>query len=238
MTVVREPDKAKILLVEDDAAQRLALSDRLTAEGYEVETARDGTEGARRASAALHDLIVLDVMLPGKDGFGIARELRSQKITTPILMLTARAASTDKVVGLQVGADDYLAKPFEFIELFARIEALLRRSAWAASTKEVTTFHAGDLSVDFPKAELLVHGQPVQLSAKEWQLLRHFAANPDVVLSRNELLDVVWGYNATTTTRTVDVHVARLRQKIEAEREKPRHILTVRGIGYKFSASS
>ncbi len=238
MTKARPAGPARILLVEDDAAQRHALSDRLTAEGYHVETASDGTEGADRALASDLDLILLDVMLPGKDGFEIARELRNQDVRTPILMLTARAAPTDKVVGLQVGADDYLAKPFEFMELLARMQALLRRSSWATEANDTERFQSGDLSIDFRSAELVTRGRPVELSAKEWQLLRHFVDHPGVVISRNELLDAVWGYDATTSTRTVDVHVARLRQKIEADPARPVHILTVRGLGYKFSASS
>lgn len=229
---------ASILVIEDDAALRLALSDRLSSEGYQVESARDGADGAKRASAGSHDLILLDVMLPGKGGFEIARDLRQQGVRTPILILTARAASTDKVVGLGVGADDYVTKPFEFIELLARIQALLRRSAWSPSKDEAAKFESGGLSIDFRKAELILNGRPMELAAKEWQLLRYFVEHPGVVLSRNELLDAVWGYDAMPSTRTVDVHVARLRQKIEVEPGHPKRILTVRGLGYKFSGSS
>ena len=236
MAEVTGPGGNRILLVEDDAALRLALSDRLSSEGYEVDTVRDGRTGAARASEAVHDLVLLDVMLPEKDGFEVVRDLRGRGVRTPVLMLTARAAPTDKVVGLQAGADDYLTKPFEFVELLARIRAMLRRAAWAAARRRTVTLRAGDLHVDFEKAEARNDGHSVELSAKEWQLLRYFAENPGVVLSRNELLDAVWGQDAMPSTRTVDVHVARLRQKLEAEAEHPKVIVTVRGLGYKLSA--
>jgi len=223
-----------ILLIEDDAALQLALRDRLAGEGYEVECVGDGIEGEKRASTATHDLILLDVMLPGKDGFEIARELRIRGVNTPILMLTARGEVTDKVVGLQLGADDYLTKPFEFIELLARVRALLRRSDRTVAGRGFESFEFGAVLVNFRNAEVLRDGEAVHLSAREFQLLRHFAENPGVVLSRNELLDAVWGYNAMPTSRTVDVHVARLRQKLEANPSHPRHIRTVIGLGYKF----
>jgi two-component system alkaline phosphatase synthesis response regulator PhoP len=224
----------RILLIEDDSALQLALRDRLAGEGYEVECVGDGIEGEKRASTAAHDLILLDVMLPGKDGFDIARELRIKGVNTPILMLTARGEVTDKVVGLQLGADDYLTKPFEFIELLARIRALLRRSELAVAGRGTGAFEFGGVSVNFQKAEVLRDGEPIHLSAREFQLLCHFAENPGVVLSRDELLDAVWGYNAMPMTRTVDVHVARLRQKLEANPSHPQHIRTVIGLGYKF----
>ncbi len=226
----------RILLIEDDSALQLALSDRLAGEGYEVECIGDGVEGEKRASEAAHDLILLDVMLPGKNGFEIARELRIRGMNTPILMLTARGEVTDKVVGLQLGADDYLTKPFEFMELLARIRALLRRSERAVARRQVDTFEFGSVSVNLPNAEVTRDGESIHLSAREFQLLCHFVENPGVVLSRDELLDAVWGYNAMPTTRTVDVHVARLRQKLEANPSRPRHIRTVIGLGYKFVA--
>jgi two-component system alkaline phosphatase synthesis response regulator PhoP len=227
-------DARRILLIEDDSALQLALRDRLAGEGYEVECVGDGNEGEERASTAQHDLILLDVMLPGKNGFDIARELRIKGVNTPILMLTARGEVTDKVVGLQLGADDYLTKPFEFIELLARIRALLRRAERAVGKRQAEAFEFGSISVNFPNAEVLRDGEPIHLSAREFQLLCHFAEHPGVVLSRDELLDAVWGYNAMPTTRTVDVHVARLRQKLEANPSHPQYIRTVIGLGYKF----
>jgi len=233
--MTKTPHEARqILVIEDDSALQLALRDRLTGEGYVVECVGDGTAGEKLASTAAHDLILLDVMLPGKDGFDIARELRIQGVDTPILMLTARGEVTDKVVGLQLGADDYLTKPFEFIELLARIRALLRRSERAVARRQTAAFEFGGVSVNFSNAEVVRDGEPVHLSAREFQLLRHFVENPGVVLSRDELLDAVWGYNAMPATRTVDVHVARLRRKLEANPSHPQHLRTVIGLGYKF----
>ena len=225
----------RILIVEDDAAQQVALADRLTREGFDVTQASDGTRGVELAAADDHDLMILDVMLPGKDGFEVAHEVRSRGVLTPILMLTARGEVTDKVVGLNAGADDYLAKPYEFIELMARVAALLRRSERAPMARsEPVTF--GDVSVDFRSAEVSRAGSPVQLSAKEIELLRYLVDRRGAVVSRDELLDAVWEYEATPTTRTVDVHVARLRQKLEPEPAAPRFLLTVRGLGYKLVA--
>jgi two-component system alkaline phosphatase synthesis response regulator PhoP len=226
----------RVLLIEDDSALQRALRDRLQGEGYEVDCVDDGLEGESRASSEAYDLILLDVMLPGKDGFDVARELRIKGVDTPILMLTARGEVTDKVVGLQLGADDYLTKPFEFIELLARMRALLRRSEGAVSRRPSATFSFGNVSVSFDNAEVLRDGEPVHLSARELRLLRHFIEHPGIVLSRDELLDAVWGYDAMPTTRTVDVHVARLRQKIENNPSHPQHIITVIGLGYKFVA--
>jgi len=224
----------RVLLIEDDSALQLALRDRLSGEGYAVECVGDGNEGEELASTAKYDLILLDVMLPGKDGFEIARELRIRGVDTPILMLTARGEVTDKVVGLQLGADDYLTKPFEFIELLARMRALLRRAERTVVKRRTEAFEFGSVSVNFSNAEVLRNGEPIHLSAREFQLLCHFVENPGVVLSRDELLDAVWGYNAMPTTRTVDVHVARLRQKLEANPSHPQYIRTVIGLGYKF----
>lgn len=225
---------SRVLLIEDDAALQLALRDRLGGEGFAVDCVGDGVEGEERASTGSYDLILLDVMLPGKDGFDVARELRIKGVDTPILMLTARGQVTDKVVGLQLGADDYLTKPFEFIELLARIRALLRRAEQTGAKRQLETFDFGRVSVNFRNAEVLRDGETIHLSAREFQLLCHFIENPGVVLSRDELLDAVWGYNAMPTTRTVDVHVARLRQKLEANPSRPQHIRTVIGLGYKF----
>jgi two-component system alkaline phosphatase synthesis response regulator PhoP len=230
--------RRSILVIEDDAAQLLALSDRLTREGFDVEVASDGTRGLEIAVSGDHDLVILDVMLPGKDGFEIASEVRRRGLATPILMLTARGEVTDKVVGLDLGADDYLTKPFEFIELMARIGALLRRVDQSSDPTDVDTVEIGDVHVDFRSAEASRDGSPVRLSAKELELLRFLAHNPGAVLSRDELLDAVWGCDAMPTTRTVDVHIARLRQKLEADPGIPEFIVTVRGLGYKLVGTS
>ncbi len=224
----------RILLVEDEPGLQLTLSDRLRSEGYEVEISGDGDTAYERASEETFDLIVLDVMLPGKNGFDVCRDLRRDGMTQPILMLTARDQVADKVVGLKLGADDYLTKPFENLELLARIEALLRRSATSATIHSADSYEFGDVSVDFRKAEVVRGGTPVELSAREFQLLRYFIENRGSVLSRDELLNNVWGYDAMPSTRTVDVHVAWLRRKIEANPKHPEHIRTVHGMGYKF----
>lgn len=224
---------ARVLVVEDEAGLRLTLSDRLTSEGYDVEVAADGEAGLSSAASGAFDLIVLDVMLPRMNGFDVCREVRRRGVTTPILMLTARGQVVDKVVGLKLGADDYLTKPFEAIELVARLEALLRRRpSGAVSGGE--TFRFGDVVVDLRKMEITRGGRVVDLSAREFKLLRHFIAHRGATLSRDELLTDVWGYDEMPLTRTVDVHVAGLRQKIEANPKSPEFILTVHGLGYKF----
>jgi two-component system alkaline phosphatase synthesis response regulator PhoP len=224
---------ARILLVEDEPGLQLALSDRLVAEGYRVETAADGDVAVQRATGEPFDLIVLDVMLPGRDGFDVAKAVRQQGVQTPILMLTARGQVVDRVVGLKLGADDYLTKPFETIELLARLEALLRR---APLTPGVTLerYQFGDVLVDTRKAEVTRAGAAVDLSAKEFHLLRYFIEHRGAAISREELLSEVWGYQATPSTRTVDVHIAWLRQKLEPNPRVPQYILTVHGMGYKF----
>ncbi len=224
----------RLLLVEDEPGLQLALTDRLTAEGYTVETAGDGDTAVTRARGEPFDVIVLDVMLPGRDGFDVAKTLRQQGLRTPILMLTARTQVVDRVVGLKLGADDYLTKPFEAIELLARLEALLRRSS-SASTVSLERYQFGDVAVDVRKAEVTMNGRPIDLAAKEFQLLRYFIEHRGATLSRDELLHEVWGYNATPSTRTVDVHVAWLRQKLEPNPRVPQYILTVHGLGYKFA---
>ncbi|MGQ0737004.1 MAG: response regulator transcription factor [Acidobacteriota bacterium] len=224
---------ARILLVEDEPGLQLALSDRLTAEGYRVETAGDGNTAIERATAEPFDLVLLDVMLPGCDGFDVARTLRQRGVRTPILMLTARAEVVDRVVGLKLGADDYLTKPFEMAELLARIEALLRRAP-ATSGASLERFQFGDVFVDTRKAEVTRDGTLIEVSAKEFHLLRYFIEHRGATISRDELLQEVWGYLSTPSTRTVDVHVAWLRQKLEPNPRVPQYILTVHGLGYKF----
>jgi two-component system alkaline phosphatase synthesis response regulator PhoP len=226
-------NKERILLVEDDPSLVLALSDRLESDGYRIDCVKDGETGVQEAIKGTYDLILLDVMLPGKSGFEVCRELRRRGVETRILMLTARAQLSDKVEGLDLGADDYLTKPFEVAELLARIKALLRRSF---PTKRLENIRFGDVEIDFVSAEVARDGIPVKLSALEFQLLRHLIENEGILLSRNELLDAVWGVDAMPSTRTVDVHISWLRQKLELEPHNPRFILTVRGLGYKFVA--
>jgi two-component system alkaline phosphatase synthesis response regulator PhoP len=224
---------ARVLLVEDEPGLQLALTDRLVSEGYRVEAAADGHTAVQRATGEPFDVIILDVMLPGRDGFDVAKSVRHQGVQTPILMLTARTQVVDRVVGLKLGADDYLTKPFEMVELLARIEALLRR---APTTSGVTLerFRFGNVLVDARKAEVTKDGVPVDLSAKEFHLLRYFIEHRGATISREELLTEVWGYQATPSTRTVDVHVAWLRQKLEPNPRVPQYVLTVHGLGYKF----
>lgn len=225
----------RILLVEDEAGLRTTLGARLRNEGYHVETASDGREGYEMAVASGYDLILLDVMLPYRSGFDVCRDLRQQGISSPILMLTAKGDTIDKVLGLKIGADDYLTKPFETMELLARIEALLRRPPYMPASG-LSAGHFGPFSADFRRAELTRNGQPVPLSAKEFQLLQYFLEHRGEAVSREELLREVWEYNSSTYSRTVDVHVAWLRQKIEDDPKQPRWIVTVHGIGYKFNA--
>src|SRR5688572_28762394 len=205
------------------------------AEGYDVESEGDAVRGLARGSTGSFDVILLDVMLPGGSGFDVCRTLRQRGIQTPILMLTARGQVVDRVVGLKLGADDYLVKPFEMAELLARIEALLRRGAVSTSGGAVTdAYRFGDVTIDFRRAEVTKAGETIELSAREFKLLRYFIEHRGAALSRDELLNEVWGYNAMPSTRTVDVHVAWLRQKVEDNARHPQFILTVHGLGYKF----
>ena len=224
----------RILLVEDEPSLVLTLTDRLVAEGYRVESATDGDTAVARGVEEPFDLVILDVMLPRKNGFDVCRDLRQRGVQVPILMLTARTQVVDRVVGLKLGADDYLTKPFEAIELLARIEALLRRARTPVAPS-VGTYAFGDIQVDFRRAEVTRDGQPLGLSALEYKLLRYFIDNRGLVLARDELLDRVWGYDAAAQTRTVDVHVASLRQKVEPNPSRPQHIVTVHRLGYKFA---
>jgi two-component system alkaline phosphatase synthesis response regulator PhoP len=224
----------RILLIEDEPGLVLTLTDRLSKEGFAVETARDGQTGLERAAREAFDLVLLDVMLPRKNGFDVCRDLRQLSVSTPVLMLTARGQVVDKVVGLKLGADDYLTKPFEMMELLARIEALLRRAPVRAQTA-AETYQFGAVRVDFRKAEVYRDDQPIELSAREFKLLCYFIEHRGETLSRDELLNEVWGYNSMPSTRTVDVHIAWLRQKLEPHQRHPRFILTIHGLGYKFA---
>jgi two-component system, OmpR family, alkaline phosphatase synthesis response regulator PhoP len=225
-------DKARILVVEDEAGIRMTLEDRLVAEGCAVETRPDGLSGEAEARMGRYDLILLDLMLPGRDGLEICRNLRSAGVRTPIIMLTARGANHEIVIGLREGADDYVPKPFDAGVLVARIEAVLRRSgSGGARAGEIVRF--GDFELDRHMGELRRGTETIALNAQEYRLLEFLATNPDRVIGREEILDLAWGYDSETTTRTIDVHVAKLRQKL-GESEMPEHILTIRGKGYKF----
>jgi len=223
----------RILLVEDEGGLRMTLNDRLRSEGYVVELAADGTEGLNKAIRLSFDLIILDIMLPQRSGLDVCRDIRMAGLATPILLLTARDQIAEKVVGLKMGADDYMTKPFDTLELMARIEALLRR-AQSPPTKRVLQF--GSLRMDVRATEVTLDGNNVELSAREFHLLRHLMEHPGETLSRDELLQEVWGYEEGTLTRTVDVHIASLRQKLERDPKRPEQILTVPGSGYKFKA--
>ena len=223
----------RVLLVEDEPGLVLTLTDRLSREGYDVQSTSDGESGLARATRETFDLVLLDVMLPRLGGFDVVRELRKQSIETPVIMLTARGQVVDKVVGLKLGADDYVTKPFEMVELLARIEAKLRRAP--AKIQPADGHQFGEIQIDFRRAEVTKGGETLDLSAREFQLLRYFIEHRGATLTREELLNEVWGYNSMPSTRTVDVHVAWLRQKIEPNPRHPQFILTVHGMGYKFA---
>jgi two-component system, OmpR family, alkaline phosphatase synthesis response regulator PhoP len=228
------PTGKRILIVEDADDLATVLRDRFRREGHSVEMLRDGESALSAAQQASYDLVLLDVMLPGMSGFEVCRELRNRSHATPILMLTARSETVDKIVGLRLGADDYVTKPFDMGELVARVEALLRRTSHSSSVSD-GRFTFGDIEVDLPGAEVRRAGVRLDLTAREFQLLRHLVENQGVVQSRGVLLKAVWNYDAGLSTRTLDVHIAWLRQKLEAEPSRPKHIVTVRGLGYKFT---
>jgi two-component system, OmpR family, alkaline phosphatase synthesis response regulator PhoP len=225
---------SRILLVEDEPGLVLTVSDLLSTEGYDVESAADGEIGLSKAMNGKFDLVILDIMLPRKTGFEVCRELRQKGIDTAILMLTAKTQVVDRVVGLKLGADDYLTKPFDPAELLARVEALLRR-VQKENRIPVQSFTFADIEIDFERAMLLKRGQPVTLASKEMQLLRYLVDNRGRVVPREELLQNVWEYSSDVSSRTIDVHVAWLRQKLEDNPQNPKHIHTIRGKGYRFS---
>ena len=225
----------RLLLVEDEPGLVLTLTDRLISEGYEVVAAPDGETALDLVGKQDFSLILLDVMLPGKNGFDVCRDMRQKGITTPVLMLTARSQVVDKVVGLKLGADDYLTKPFEMMELLARVEALLRRTPVADQKDVSESYSFGSVRVEFRSTEVTKDGEPIELSALEFKLLKYFIENRGATISRDELLDKVWGYDAMPYSRTVDVHVSWLRQKLEPNPGHPEFILTVHRQGYKFA---
>jgi DNA-binding response OmpR family regulator len=221
-----------VLIVEDDQAMAVALRDGFEYEGFSVTVARDGASGLKLASEKELDLLILDVMLPRMSGFDICKQLRGDGNTIPIIMLTARGQEIDKVVGLRIGADDYVTKPFSFMELMARVEALLRRAAKPPEPVEFCQF--GDVAINFKKMEASKNGHQMELSPREFKILKYFVEHRGEVVTRDQLLDAVWGYDGMPLTRTVDMHIAKLRQKIEDTSGDPRHIITVHRVGYKF----
>lgn len=223
-----------ILLIEDEPGLCLTLGDRIIREGYSLDICHDGESGYAQASGCGYDLILLDLMLPQKSGYDVCRDLRQSGVQTPILMLTARDQIVDKVLGLKIGADDYVTKPFEMLELLARMEAMLRRSARALNTSALT-YQFGSICIDFKKTEIRRRQELVPLSAKEFQLLRFLIDHKGEALSRETLLREVWGYSSAPYTRTVDVHIAWLRQKLEEDPRQPQWIMTVHGVGYRFA---
>jgi len=223
---------AKVLIVEDDDAMAIALTDGFRYEGYEVVAARDGEAGLALARSAAPDLMVLDVMLPKLSGLDVCKALRAEGSSVPIIMLTARGQEIDKVLGLKLGADDYVTKPFGFMELVARAEAVLRRSGNAG--RPISSYRFGDVCVDFKKGELRRKNVLVDVTARELRLLEFFIAHRGEVVARERLLDQVWDYDATPLTRTVDMHVAKLRKKIEDDPSDPKFLVTVHRMGYKF----
>ena len=223
----------KVLIVEDDDSMIAALRDGFEYEGYAVVLARDGAAGLRLAAEAKPDAIILDVMLPKMSGLDVCREIRREGNTVPVIMLTARGQEIDKVLGLKLGADDYVTKPFGFLELMARVEAVIRRAT--GRTARVDAFEFGAVKADFKRGEVRRDGHLLELSARELRLLQYFIERRGEVVSREQLLDAVWDYDSAPLTRTVDMHVAKLRKKIEERPAQPRFLVTVHGQGYKFN---
>jgi DNA-binding response OmpR family regulator len=229
---------ARVLIVEDDEAMSVALRDGFQYEGYAVTLARDGEAGLEMAMAANDppDLILLDVMLPKMTGLDICRQLRSGGHGVPIIMLTARGQEIDKVLGLKLGADDYITKPFGFMELLARAEAVLRRSrSPVPPAGPLESYQFGDVAIDFRRHEAHKGGEAIDLSPREFQLLAYFIQHRGEIVTRETLLDTVWDYNAIPFTRTVDMHIAKLRKKVEDNPADPKHVITVHRLGYKFT---
>jgi DNA-binding response OmpR family regulator len=227
-----EQNRPKILVVEDEPNMVVGLRDNFEFEGYEVITALDGVEGLQLALEESPDLVVLDVMMPRMSGLEVCKQLRAQRASIPIIMLTARGQEVDKVVGLELGADDYVTKPFSIRELLARVKAVLRRTSVLPKDLDQHTF--GDVEVDLRRCRVLKSGKALDVSSKEFELLKYFICHPGETLSRHQLLEDVWGYEHYPTTRTVDTHLVRLRQKLEPNPEQPQYFLTVHGTGYRF----
>jgi DNA-binding response OmpR family regulator len=222
----------RVLIIEDDQIMAIALRDGLESENYSVEVQSDGPSGLRAAMQKEFDLIVLDVMLPKLSGFDVCKQIRASGNKVPVIMLTARSLEIEKVQGLKIGADDYITKPFSLMELIARIEAVLRRAA--RGDQPAGTYQFGDVSLDFGKYEATKNGAQLDLSAREFRILKFLIEHRGQVISRDQLLDGVWSTDSSPTPRTVDTHIAQVRQKIETTPNNPRHLITVHGIGYKF----
>lgn len=230
---------ARILIVEDELHMRMGLKDNLEYEGYQVELAEDGEKGLSKIQAAIFDLIILDAMMPRMSGFDVCRQARKMGVKTPIIFLTAKGEEIDKVLGLELGADDYVTKPFSLRELIARVKAILRRAETLGGKPAdggITKATIGRLDIDFKHYEAFENGQPVKLSHKEFDILKFLLENKNEIVSRGDLLEFVWGYEAQPTTRTVDNFILKLRQKTELNPNDPKIILTVHGIGYKLIA--
>ena len=225
-------DMAKILIVEDEPNMVAGLRDNFEYEGYSVITAADGREGLERALADLPDIVLLDVMMPRMSGLEVCKQLKVKRPAMPVIMLTARGQEVDKVVGLELGADDYVTKPFSIRELLARVKAVLRRVH--ALPKEQERYAFSDVEINLRSYQVHRKGNPVNFSAKEFELLKYFVCHSGETLTRDRLLEDVWGYDHYPTTRTVDAHIVRLRQKLEPSPEEPRYFLTIHGVGYKF----
>jgi two-component system alkaline phosphatase synthesis response regulator PhoP len=223
----------KVLIVEDDESMAIALKDGFEYEGYATTVARDGQTGLQMAGEGSPDVMILDVMLPRLSGLDVCRQLRKDGSTIPIIMLTARGQEIDKVLGLKLGADDYVTKPFGFLELMARVEAVLRRASGRASV--LAAYRFGSIAVDFKSGEVRRGGQDLDLTAREFRLLQYFIEHRGEVVARDELLDAVWEYDRAPLTRTVDMHVAKLRKKIEEIPSEPKYLVTVHRVGYKFT---
>ena len=222
---------SRILVVEDDPAMSVALRDGFEFEKHLVQMASDGEEGLRLATRGDHDVIILDVMLPKKSGLDVCKDLRKLGNSTPIIMLTARGQEIDKIVGLKLGADDYVTKPFSFMELLARVEAVMRRVQRTAAADEV---EFGEVRLDFRTYQATKKKEPLDLTPREFRILRYFLDHSGEIVTRDALLNHVWGYDSSAFTRTVDTHMARLRQKIEQVPSDPRHLITIHRVGYKF----
>jgi DNA-binding response OmpR family regulator len=225
-------EMTKILIVEDEPNMVAGLRDNFEYEGYEVISAPDGVAGLERALKEAPDLVILDVMMPRMSGLDVCKQLKSKRPSVPIIMLTARGQEVDKVVGLELGADDYVTKPFSIRELLARVKAVLRRAR--TDPKEQDRYAFGDVEVNLRSCQVSRQGKAMDFSSKEFELLKYFLCHPGETLSRDRLLEDVWGYGRFPTTRTVDAHIVRLRQKIEPRPDEPRFILTIHGTGYKF----
>jgi len=223
---------SKILIIEDEPDMVLGLKDNFEFEGYEVQTAADGAAGLERARAQKPDLVILDIMLPKLSGLEVCKTLRSEGFEAPIIMLTARGQEIDKVVGLELGADDYVTKPFSIRELLARVRAILRRTD--GTKKRLARYRFADLELDFETYRAKKGGEPLDMSPREFELLRYLIERKGETVSRDRLLEDVWGYESYPSTRTVDTHIAKLRAKIGDSGSEPRHILTIHGMGYKF----